>query len=56
MNIDKALAKLGINITDTFEQNIEDGNVDHLGHQGTEKASSSAVDKVTMVKEGETSF
>ena len=54
--IDKALAKLGINVTDTFEQNIEDGNVDHLGHQGTEKASSSAVDKVTMVKEGETSI
>ena len=55
--IDRALAKLGINITDTFEQNLEEGNVDHLGHQQTEKASSSsAVDTMAIVKEGETSI
>ena len=55
--IDRALAKLGINITDTFEQNLEEGNVDHLGHQQTAKASSSsAVDTMAIVKEGETSI
>ena len=54
--VDRALAALGINVADTFEQNIEDGTVDHLGHQGTEKASSSTVDKVTIMKEGNKSI
>lgn len=55
--IDKALAKLGIDITDTFEQDLEEGKVDHLRHQKTEKtSSSSAVDTMVIVKEGETSL
>ena len=51
---DRALAKLGINITDTFEQDLEEGNVDHLRHQ--KASSSSAVDSMAVVKEGETSL
>ena len=55
--IDKALAKLGIDITDTFEQDLEEGKVDHLRHQNTEQApSSAAVDTMAVVKEGETSL
>ena len=54
--VDKALAALGVTVADTFDQNMEEGNVDHLRHQGTEKASSSTVDKITIMKEGNTSI
>ena len=55
--IDKALAKLGVDITNTCAQDLEEGTVDHLRHQETEKASSSAaVDTMAIVKEGETSL
>ena len=53
--IDKALAKLGIDITNTCEQDLEEGKVDHLRNQNTEQASSSsAVNTGAMMKEKET--
>ena len=37
-------------MTDTFEQDVEDGNVDRLGQVRTDKVSSMAnVDKVMIV-------
>ena len=52
--IDKALAKLGKDITNTCEQDLE-GQVDQLRHQNAEQASfSSAVNTRAMMKEGET--
>ena len=55
--IDKALDKLGVAITNTCEQDLEEGTVDHLRHQKTDKASSSAaVDTMAIMKEGETSL
>ena len=55
--IDKALAKLGVDFTNTCEQDLEGGPVDHLRHQKSEKSSSSAaVDTMAIVKEGETSL
>ena len=50
------MTALGVTVTDTFDQNMEEGNVDHLRHQGTEKSSSSTVDKITIMKEGYTSI
>ena len=56
--VDRALAALGVNVADTFDQNVEEGNMDRLGQLGTEKVSSSmaAVDKVMIMKEGDTSI
>ena len=55
--VNEALAALGVNVADTFDQNVEDGNMDRLGQLGTDKVSSTMadVDKVMIMKEGDTS-
>ena len=56
--IDKALAKLEMDIANTCNQDLEGGKVDQLKHQKAEQASSSssflAANTGTMMKEGET--
>ena len=54
--IDKALAKLEMNIANTCNQDLEGGKMDQLRHQKAEQASSSFLDARagTMIKEGET--
>ena len=48
--VNQALAALGVNVAETFEQDVEDGNVDRLGQVRTDKVSSMAnVDKVMIV-------
>ena len=56
--VNQALAALGVNVTDTFEQDVEHGNVDRLGQLGTDKVSSSManVDKVMIMKAEDTSI
>ena len=53
--VNQALAALGVNVTDTFEQDVEDGNVDRLGQLRTDKVSSMAdVDKVMIMRAEDT--
>ena len=53
--IDKALAKLEMDITNTCDQDLERGKVDQLRHQKAGQASSSfALNTGAMMKEGET--
>ena len=54
--IDKALAKLEMNIANTCNQDLEGEKLDQLRHQKVEHASSSFLDANagTMIKEGET--
>ena len=48
--VNQALAALGVNVADTFEQDVEGENVDRLGQVRTDKVSSMAnVDKVMIV-------
>ena len=48
--MNQALAALGVNVAETFEQDVEDGNVDRLGQVRTDKVSSlNNVDKVMLV-------
>ena len=55
--VNQALAALGVNVADTFEQDVEDGNVDRLGQLRTDKVSSMAnVDKVMIMKAEDTSI
>ena len=56
--VNRALAALGVNVDDTFDQNVEDGNMDHLGHPGTDKVSTTMADedKVMIMKAGDTSI
>ena len=56
--VNQALAALGVNVADTFDQNVEDGNMDRLGQLGTDKVSASManVDKVMIMKAGDTSI
>ena len=55
--VNRALAALGVNFDDSFDQNVEDGNMDRLGQLGTDKNSSTMadVDKVMIMKAGDTS-
>ena len=55
--MNQALAALGVNVAETFEQDVEDGNVDRLGQLWTDKVSSMAnVDKVMIVRAEDTSI
>ena len=48
--VNQALAALGVNVAETFEQDVEDGNVDRLGPLRNDKVSSlNNVDKVMIV-------
>ena len=48
--MNQALAALGVNVAETFEQDVEDGNVDRLGPLRNDNISSlSNVDKVMLV-------
>ena len=48
--VNQALAALGVNVAETFEQDVEDGNVDRLGPVRNDNITSlSNVDKVMLV-------